>query len=99
MIHSRLQLSDEVVRNDNIPTTDLDGEIGMIQIETGKYYALEDVSSSIWHLIDSPIHIQQVVDKLMVTYEIDEATCSEQTLQFLNSLLNLDLIHLITPKK
>jgi len=92
-------LSDEVVRNDDIPTTDLDGEIGMIQIETGKYYALEEVSSSIWHLIDSPIHIQHVVDKLMVIYEVDEATCSEQTLQFLNSLLDLNLIQLVTSEK
>lgn len=94
-----INLVDEVVRNNDIPTTDLDGEVGMIQIETGKYFSLEGVSSAIWHLIDSPISVDQLVKKLMSKYEVDEATCINHTLQFLENLLDLNLIHLVTTEK
>lgn len=98
-MNNLIKLGDEVIRNDDVLTTDLDGEIGMIHIETGKYYSLEQVSASIWNLLDSPIRVNQVVDKLMNEYEIDEAACSEQTLQFLHILLDLNLIHLVKPQK
>lgn len=97
MIKKQIQLSDEVTRNNDVLTTDLDGEIGMIHIETGKYYSLQHVSTSIWNLIDTPIRVSQIVDKLMDEYEVDEDTCATQTLQLLNTLIDLNLVHLITP--
>lgn len=99
MVNNKIQLDDEVVRSEDIFTTDLDGEVGMIHIETGKYYSFENVSSSIWHLIESPIYVNQVVHSLMSEYEVDEATCSEQTLQFLNTLLDLNLVRLMSIQK
>jgi hypothetical protein len=95
LIGKKIELFDEVVRRNDILTTDLDGEIGMIHIETGKYYSLDLVSSSIWHLIEEPISVQQIVEKLMLEYEVDELTCSEQTLDFLTKLHDKELINIL----
>jgi 5'(3')-deoxyribonucleotidase len=90
-----IEIIDKVVRRKDILTTDLDGEIGMINIETGKYYSLDLVSSSIWHLIDQPISVKQIIEKLMEEYEVDEITCSQQTLDFLTNLHDKELIDIL----
>lgn len=94
-----ITLTDEIVRNNDIPTTDLDGEIGMLQIETGKYFSLEGVSSTIWQLTEKPVCVYELVNKLMLVYDVDESTCINQTLIFLESMLGNHLIHLVSANK
>jgi hypothetical protein len=88
MIH----LFDQVTRKVDILTTDLDGEIGMFNIETGKYYTLGGVSSDIWNFIEKPISVEQLVNKLLEQYDIDKETCLQHTITFLIELQEMKLI-------
>lgn len=81
-----------VVRRKDVMTTDLDGEIGMIDIESGKYYALDPIGSSIWSLIEEPVPVRRIVKSLLQEYDVDEATCSSHTIELLTSLRNKNLI-------
>ena len=84
-----------VARTNDIPTVDLDGEIGMLNIETGKYYAFDTIGTRIWELTVNPIIINDLVQNLLKEYEIDERTCQEDVLFFLNKLLQENLIKVI----
>lgn len=81
-----------VVRRKDVMTTDLDGEIGMIDIESGKYYALDPIGSSIWGLIEEPVPVGRIVESLLEEYDVDEATCLGHTIELLTSLRDKNLI-------
>lgn len=75
-----------ILRRDDLPTADLDGEIGMMNIEKGKYYALDKVGSYIWNLLDKPQSVKDIIAILLEEYEVDTETCQEQVLEFVNKL-------------
>jgi hypothetical protein len=94
MAARKIEMLDLISRKEGVLTTDLDGEVAMLDIQSGKYFTLDGVSSDIWHMIEKPIAVQQIVSKLLEQYEIDELTCSQQTIEFLSSLHSLKMIDL-----
>lgn len=84
--------SSTIVRKEDVLTTDLDGELGMIDIESGKYYAFDPISSTIWGLIEKPMSVKQLVARLMEEFEVDEPTCLSHTIELLASLHEKKLI-------
>ncbi|TYP69139.1 PqqD family peptide modification chaperone [Paenibacillus methanolicus] len=64
----------------------------MLDIQSGKYYALEGVSADIWRIIEVAISMDTLVNRLLEIYDIDKHTCLEQTSQFLTRMKDLNLI-------
>lgn len=75
-------------------TADLDGEKAMMSVEEGKYYGLNSVGSRIWELLDRPITVEDLVEKLMQEYQVDEDTCFREISIFLNKMGQERLISL-----
>jgi len=76
----------------NVAAADMDGEVVMLRLETGKYYGLGSVGSRIWKLIAQPCRIAEVIDKLAVEYEVTRTTCVIDTIKFLRHLAAEGLI-------
>lgn len=49
------------VRDNNMLTADLDGELCMLNSEQGKYFCLNSVGSRIWELLESPKSAEELV--------------------------------------
>ncbi|MDB2151341.1 lasso peptide biosynthesis PqqD family chaperone [Clostridium butyricum] len=88
----KLNLNCEVIRNLEIDDVDIDGEKVMMDIENGKYYALNEVGSKIWELTKDKIKINDIVNVLLSEYEVGEEQCRESTMNFIERLYNDDLI-------
>lgn len=84
-----------VVQKIGLDSTDMDGETVMMDVERGKYYCFNSVGSSIWRLIENPMKVNQIKSVLMEEFEVDEKTCEEEILGFLNRLHNEELISII----
>ena len=41
-------------RNGDLPSTDLDGELVFLSVETGKYYGIKGTARTVWELLDAP---------------------------------------------
>jgi hypothetical protein len=65
---------------------DMDGEKVMLNIENGKYFGLDSIGSRIWELIEKVHTVQEVVDALLTEYDVEEETCQNEVLMFLNTL-------------
>ncbi|RDI45697.1 lasso peptide biosynthesis PqqD family chaperone [Falsibacillus pallidus] len=87
-----ISLSEIVVKNSGYIESDMDGEKVMLSIENGKYYNLGKVGGEIWDLIHTPIKIETILSKLHSTYEIDENTCKEHVISFIETLMKEGLI-------
>ncbi|WP_430786407.1 lasso peptide biosynthesis PqqD family chaperone [Virgibacillus flavescens] len=93
MIKNGCLLLNQMVRQKegNI-VSDMDGEKVMLSIHNGKYYNLGEIGGDIWMLIKDPICTKDLIDMLMVNYDVSQNECEEQVLSFLNLLSDEDLI-------
>lgn len=67
-------------------------EMVIMDMKSGNYIGLNPVGVHIWKLIEQPTAVSDLIAKLMHEYEIDEATCKEQTTEYLNKMLEQGLI-------
>ncbi|MFP3123388.1 lasso peptide biosynthesis PqqD family chaperone [Ectobacillus funiculus] len=72
--------------------SDMGGEKVMLSVHNGKYYNLGEMGGAIWDLIEKPLLVTELVAVLMSKYEVEQSTCEEQVISFLELLLEEDLI-------
>ncbi len=78
-------------RKTEIMTADMKGDTVMMDVETGKYYNLGDVGGRIWALLESPITLGDLADRLIQEYDVSRENCLRDITPFLQSLLERGL--------
>lgn len=69
-----------------LDVTDLAGEKVMIDFSTGKYFMLKGAGNDIWDYIQEPITVGEIINRLLTEYEVEEATCYQAVIHFLEQL-------------
>lgn len=87
-----LTINSLVQRNPKLIANQMDGEIVMMSIDNGEYYGLDETGSRIWELLESPVSVQKLLDTLLEEFEVDQEECKNDTLEFLNDLLDKNLL-------
>jgi len=62
-------------RNIEIEAVNIGNEIGMLDINTGHYYVLDDISTVIWELLEMPLTLNEIVTKLVEKFDISYEEC------------------------
>lgn len=91
-MNQALNDSDNVVRNNALVTSELDGDLVMLSIEKGKYYGLNGMGKEIWRRLETPISVEALCDDLSDKYEVKREQCHVQVLNFLQSMMDQDLV-------
>jgi hypothetical protein len=81
-----LNLNCVVQRDPDVIAAEADQDLVMVSIANGLYYGVSDVAREIWEAIERPKKISDLIDDLVGTYNIDQTTCKEETLSFLEDL-------------
>ena len=87
-----MNLATIIARNEEIMASDMDNEIVMMNIETGKYYNLGKTGSAIWGVLEKPMSVGELIEKLVALYDISREQCEKDTLPFLTKLVENALI-------
>ena len=87
-----LTLNSVVQRDPEIISAEADEDLVMVSVATGYYYGLSDVAREIWDAIGRPKKISDLIDDLIANYQVDSISCKEQTLSFLEALLDEGLL-------
>ncbi|MFD0771244.1 lasso peptide biosynthesis PqqD family chaperone [Bacillus sp. CGMCC 1.60114] len=90
----KISLKCQVVQSKGNIVSDMDGEKVMLNVQKGKYYNLGEMGGEIWDLIEEPITVDQLVNKLTSNYDVERIECEEQVLSFLELLFKEHLIHI-----
>jgi hypothetical protein len=80
------------IRNNEIETATMGEEIGMLNVETGKYYILDPIATDIWQALEKPMTVTHLVLHLTQIYEVDQETCFKETEIFLSELIENKLV-------
>lgn len=84
-----------IVRNSQMVTSNIDGEIVMMSVENGEYYGLDEIGSRIWELLEKPIVVDNLIITLLNEFEVEHHQCYADTLDFLNDLFEKNLVNVL----
>jgi Coenzyme PQQ synthesis protein D (PqqD) len=84
--------SSSVVVVDNQVSSDLGGEVAILDIKGGTYYGLDAVGSRIWSLIQEPREVKEIRDILVSEYEVEQDRCEHDLIALLQGLADEALI-------
>ena len=77
----------------------IDGEVIMINFDTGNYYSLNSVGKDIWSCIERNLNLSAIVGEISAKYMADEKNILEDIYKFLTDLKLEELILLNTDDK
>ncbi len=77
----------QVVRNDSIPTGEVDGELVALDLERGNCFGLDRVGCAIWEIAANPVTVGEIADALTATHDVDRAQCMLDVTPFIEGLL------------
>ena len=91
-----LTLDTPITRSSSLLSSNLAGDVVMMDIEQGSYYGLETVAARIWALTEQPTSIGALCDQLVTEYQIAPEQCQHVVMTFLSELLVRRIIQIVT---
>lgn len=83
---------DLVVAAQNLVSADLEREAVILNLKDGVYYGLDPVGARIWHLIQQPLSVTEIIETLLEEYEVDLQRLSYDLLGLLKEMAAKGLI-------
>ena len=77
--------------NDQV-SSDLGGEVAILDLKAGVYYGLDAVGARIWSLIQEPRTVNEIRDILLEEYEVEPEHCERDLLALLRRLADEGLV-------
>ncbi len=87
-----IALHSVLTRNTEFMWSEVEGEIVMLDVATGSYISLDHVASEIWRLIETPLDVGSLVDRLCLKYHGDRSVIEADAMRFLNRAIARDVI-------
>ncbi|MFA6009451.1 MAG: lasso peptide biosynthesis PqqD family chaperone [Desulfobacteraceae bacterium] len=75
-----------ISQNKDIVASDIDDEKVMMSMEKGYYYGLDSIGRSVWDLIEKPMAVSDLINALLLQFDVDRKTCERDVLAFLEEL-------------
>jgi hypothetical protein len=85
------QRSTVVVAKDQV-SSDLGGEVAILDLKAGMYYGLDDVGARVWDLIQEPRNVSDIRDTILEEYNVRPERCERDLLALLQRLADEGLI-------
>jgi hypothetical protein len=73
-------------------SSDLGGEVAILDLKAGVYYGLDAVGARIWSLIQEPRTVNEIRDILLQEYEVEPERCERDLLVLLQRLADERII-------
>lgn len=89
-----IQTQDRFRLNQELLSSEIDGETIMMSIDNGKYYGLNTVASRIWEILKEEPLFSEIIDLLTTEYDIERTQCETETKEFLINLIENKLIRI-----
>lgn len=75
-------------------SSDLAGEVVILNLQSGVYYGLDAIGARIWNLIQEPLPLKDILAVLLDEYEVEPARCESDLLNMIEQLIAKGLIEI-----
>lgn len=86
-----------ISRHPETIATDIDGDIVLMSLVTGRTFGLDKRGGRIWTLIEQPRSVEHVVAELLKVYDTTGEKCQEDVAGFLAKLAEAQLVAVQEP--
>lgn len=69
-------------------------EAAILKIVSGVFYGLDAIGATIWQMMQTPVQVSHIHERLLDEYDVDAHTCERDLLQLLRELAREDLIEI-----
>lgn len=76
-----------LARGNDYVFNEIDGEVVMMNIETGAYASMNDTGKAIWNLLEQPVSIDAVIEALVREYNISAEQCAKDITPFIEKMI------------
>ena len=84
------------IRNSDILSTQMDGEVVMMDSKAGLYFNLSSgVGAAIWGLMENAVNVDEIVIAVCKEYNVTPADCRDDIQDFINHLAAHQLVTLV----
>lgn len=87
-----------VVASGDQVSSDLGGEVAILDLKAGTYYGLDEVGNRVWTLIQEPNSVKEVRDVLLSEYEVEPERCERDLISLLQRLADEGLVEVTDAK-
>ena len=87
-----ISLKDKFVRDPGLLASEVDGDLVMLSIESGKYFGLNPVAKQIWNILEKPTKLSELCVHLIAQYNIEPMQCEREVLQFMERMNEQKLV-------
>jgi hypothetical protein len=91
---SEITLQSRITKRPEIVSGQIDNELIMMSIETGKYHTLNATAGRIWTLLDKPQTVSELCATLTGEFNIAPAVCQKEVLDFITQLQVREIVTL-----
>jgi hypothetical protein len=71
---------------------DLQGEAAILNVNAGVYYGLDGVGARIWQLLQQPIRVRDLCDRIVAEFEVERERCEGDVIVLAGELAAAGLI-------
>lgn len=90
-------LNQVFIRNSEILSTDMDGEVVMMDVEQGLYFSLSSgVGATVWSVLENQATVDQIIAAVCLEYETTPDDCRADIEGFVEQLHEKQLVKLTT---
>ena len=84
---STVTLQSVISRNPEIIHSAMDDEVVMMSVDQGLFFGVDKIGTHIWNLLETPVKVEDLIEKLVAHYDVEPELCKNDTLLFLNDML------------
>jgi hypothetical protein len=79
-------------KNNESVSGKLQDEQVILDIEKGKYFSLNPVATLIWEILEQPLSIKNLCNKLVEEYDVEPEKCKIETNEYVQEMVKIGLI-------
>ena len=83
--------SETLVAKANVLHSTVDDEEVLLDSDTGVYYGLNPVGRFLWHQLQEPRPVADLVERTASEFDVSRSECEEDVREFLTDLVESDL--------
>lgn len=69
----------------------------ILDVRAGVYYGLDTVGAYVWSLLQQPLTVEELRDRLLEEFDVEPAVCTAELLALLDQLAAKGLIQVLPP--
>jgi hypothetical protein len=87
-----LDLSSVVIPAPDVLVQELDGEAVFLNLDSERYFGLDDVGTRIWQLLVEHRRVGRICEEMHKEYEVDEAQLRADVFKLLDELIDAGIV-------